>query len=198
MPGPLKWLGGWVLGGLTALVVGTAVALWVIFSGAFDATASTPHLAPVAWATHTAMIHSIRARAAGVKAPSRFTEAQVVAGFAEYDLRCAACHGGPGVPRATWAAAITPTPPYLLDAARRWSPGELYFIVNNGVKMTAMPAWGEVERPDQVWDLVAFLEALPGLSAGNYARLRASAAPPRPFLEGAAPPAAAHGATPAS
>lgn len=196
MPGPLKWLAGWVLGGLTALVLGTAVALWVIFSGAFDATASTPHLAPIAWATHTAMIHSIRARARDVRAPSGFTAAQVAAGFREYDLRCAACHGGPGVSRASWAAGMTPTPPYLLDAARRWSPGELHFIVDHGVKMTAMPAWGEVEGQDQLWDLVAFLEALPRLSAGDYARLRAAAPPPRPFLE-TAPPVSPQRPTPA-
>jgi hypothetical protein len=60
--------------------------------------------------------------------------------------------------------------------------------------MTAMPAWGEVERQDQVWDMVAFLEALPRLSAGDYARLRAGAAAPPPFL--AVQPRAAVGMAP--
>jgi mono/diheme cytochrome c family protein len=187
MSGLSKWLIGWAVGGLSAVAAAIALALAVIFSGAFDVTASTPHHPLVAWATHTTMIHSIRARAAGSHPPEPFTAAQVAAGFREYDLRCVACHGGPGVGRAAWASAMTPTPPYLLDAARHWSPAELELIIHHGVKMTAMPAWGEVERQDQVWALVAFLEALPRLSAADYANLRRSAAPAPPFLKGARP-----------
>jgi hypothetical protein len=41
--------------------------------------------------------------------------------------------------------------------------------------MTAMPAWGEVRTDGQLWDLVAFLEALPYLTAADYARMRANA-----------------------
>jgi mono/diheme cytochrome c family protein len=186
--GALRWLIGWVLGGFTALIAAIAIALFVIFSGAFDVTASTPHHPLVAWATHTTMKHSVRARAKGRAAPKAFTAAQVAAGFNEYDQHCAACHGGPGLSRAVWASAISPTPPYLLDAARRWSPAELEFIVHNGVKMTAMPAWGEVERDDQIWNLVAFLEALPRLSAADYANMRASVTPSAPLLEGARSP----------
>jgi mono/diheme cytochrome c family protein len=189
---------GWALGGLTALVAAIAIALFVIFSGAFDVTASTPHHPLVAWATHTTMKHSVRARAKDRAAPKVFTTAQVAAGFSEYDQHCAACHGGPGLSRAVWASAISPTPPYLLDAARRWSPEELEFIVHNGVKMTAMPAWGEVEREDQIWNLVAFLEALPRLSAADYERMRASAAPPTPFLEGARSPPSASASAPSA
>jgi mono/diheme cytochrome c family protein len=163
---------GWVAGGATALVVGVTGALVVIYGGLFDAAASTPHLPIVAWATHSAMKSSVRVRAQGIAAPATFTQAQVLAGLADYDRSCAACHGGPGVARARWAGDMTPTPPYLLDAARRWTPAQLDWIVDNGVKMTAMPAWGEIRSPQQVWDLVAFLEALPNLSRADYARLR--------------------------
>jgi hypothetical protein len=41
--------------------------------------------------------------------------------------------------------------------------------------MTALPAWGEVRTDGQLWDLVAFLEALPYLTAADYARMRAAA-----------------------
>jgi hypothetical protein len=75
---------------------------------------------------------------------------------------------------------MTPTPPYLEDAARRWRPEELYWIVGQGVKMTAMPAWGETRSNGQVWDLVAFLEALPDLTTADYARMRAGSGNARP------------------
>jgi hypothetical protein len=92
------------------------------------------------------------------------------------------CHGGPGVERGKWVDGMTPTPPYLLDAARVWSRRDLYWIVGNGVKMTGMPAW-RATRPDaEVWDVVGFLEVLPCLSASDYRRLRQSGGkPPTPM-----------------
>lgn len=184
VPTSLKWLLAGLAGFAGAGVLAGAAALYVIFSGAFDASASTPHRAIVAWATHTTMIHSVRARAADITAPRAFSAAEVQAGLASYDQHCVACHGGPGIPRAPFVSAMTPTAPYLLDAARRWSPAELYYIVHRGVKMTAMPAWGEVLSDKETWNLVAFLEALPKMSAADYARLRqaqlAAASPARP------------------
>ncbi len=35
---------------------------------------------------------------------------------------------------------MLPTPPFLIDASARWNHAELFRIVHNGVKMTAMPA----------------------------------------------------------
>lgn len=167
------WLAG-VFAGLLAVGLGAVV---VVEGGLFNATASTPHIPLVAVVTHQAFVRSVQVRAKAMKAPTApFTPAQVAAGFGDYDGACAACHGGPGVARADWASGMTPTPPYLEDAARRWRAEELYWIVGQGVKMTAMPAWTETRTDAQLWDLVAFLEALPYLTAADYARMRAAAA----------------------
>lgn len=171
--GPLAWLFG-IACGLGAVGVG---ALVVIEGGLFNATASTPHIAAVGLAAHTAFVRSVEVRARNIKAPTPFAASQVMAGFHDYDASCVACHGAPGVSNAAWAHAMTPPPPYLEDAARRWRPRELYWIVGQGVKMTAMPAWAEVRSDGEVWNLVAFLEALPYLSASDYARMRAKAKP---------------------
>ena len=171
--GPLAWLFG-VACGLGAVGVG---ALVVIEGGLFNATASTPHIPAVGLAAHTAFVRSVEVRAKNLKTPTPFTASQVTAGFRDYDASCVACHGAPGVSNAGWAHAMTPPPPYLEDAARRWRPRELYWIVGQGVKMTAMPAWAEVRSSGEVWNLVAFLEALPYLSASDYARMRAAAKP---------------------
>lgn len=162
------WLAG-VAAGFMAVGLG---ALVVIEGGLFDATASTPHNPIVALATHTAFIRSVQVRAARVRAPAQFSSAQVQAGLADYDASCAACHGAPGVSRATWANAMTPSPPYLSDAARRWRPSELFWIVGQGAKMTAMPAWAESRSDAQTWSLVAFLEAMPYLTPQQYGLMR--------------------------
>jgi mono/diheme cytochrome c family protein len=162
------WLAG-VATGLVAVALGAVI---VIEGGLFDATASTPHNPIVALATHTAFVRSVQVSAAAIHAPARFTSAQVAAGLADYSASCAGCHGAPGLARAPWANAMTPSPPYLSDSARRWRPRELYWIIGQGAKMTAMPAWAESRSDAQIWDLVAFVEAMPVLKPSDYARMR--------------------------
>ena len=151
-----------------------AAGLTVMEAGLFPVTAVTPHGPFMGWATHTAMIHAVQRRARSVTSPSEFAPVQVRDGFRLYHQNCALCHGGPGVARAGWTAGLTPTPPYLLDAARRWSPAQLRVIVGDGVKMTAMPAWRTTLSERDTWSVVAFLEALPYLSAEDYRRLAAT------------------------
>jgi mono/diheme cytochrome c family protein len=164
----------WLAGAATGLALVGLGAGIVIAGGLFNATASAPHNPAVAVAIHVAFIRSVQVRAADVLAPSRFTVAQVQAGLADYNTSCSGCHGAPGIARAAWANAMEPSPPYLSDTARRWRPRELFWIVGQGVKMTAMPAWAENRSDTQLWNLVAFLEAMPLLSPKDYARMRAT------------------------
>jgi mono/diheme cytochrome c family protein len=200
----MRWWAPWLIGLASAGAFAAIAALVVIYSGLFNTTASAPHIRFIGWLTHTTMIHSVRARAQSIQAPDHFTPQQVQEGFVAYEQRCVVCHGGPATSRADWASALTPTPPYLLDAARRWSPSELYWIVNDGVKMTAMPAWGEVEPESRVWSMVAFLEALPNIAPADYLRMRsqfkaraaASRRLPQSSTHPSPPPAPSHRAVP--
>jgi mono/diheme cytochrome c family protein len=170
------WLiAGWLAGLGTVGAAGLAVLAF----GLFDVRASTPDDPLFAWATHTTMIRATQARA-GVSAPAPFTAAQVLAGFGDYDRLCVSCHGAPGVDRQPWASGMRPTPPYLLDAARNWTPAQLKMVVGDGVKMTGMPAWKTTLSGGRQWDLVAFLEAMPYLSTKDYLSLRAAEAPSDP------------------
>jgi hypothetical protein len=70
---------------------------------------------------------------------------------------------------------LLPTPPYLLEGTRRWTPAELVTIVRDGVKLTAMPAWGELEPQKKITDVVALLIVMPRLTPAAFARLRKTA-----------------------
>jgi mono/diheme cytochrome c family protein len=172
------------LGAIVTLAALGLAAVSVIATGSFDTRASTPHHPLMAWAVHTTLIRAAQRGGARVRPPRSFTVAQTEAGFRLYDRDCASCHGGPGIPRSPWADGMNPSPPYLLDAARHWRPGELYWIVGNGVKMTGMPAWRPRRSDDELWDIVAFLEAMPFVTATDYALMRrtqfpAMSPPPR-------------------
>jgi mono/diheme cytochrome c family protein len=176
---PQPWLKlalAWAAGLATVGVV----ALAVVCFGFFNTTASTPHPALIAWATHMTMKNAVRRNAGKMPSPPQFTPANVQHGFGLYDAHCAMCHGGPGVPRAPWISGMTPAPPFLLDTARQWTPNELYWIVRHGVRMTGMPAWDQTLSTGDVWDVVAFLEALPGYTAADYARARSAETNPTP------------------
>jgi mono/diheme cytochrome c family protein len=171
----LFWAGGVAVAAAFA-VGGGAVGLLVVETGAYNPAATSPHMPITVWGLHTTMIHAVKHRSAGLRPPP-ITGAQVLAGLRQYDQDCAACHGAPAVDRAPWIKGMNPTPPYLLDAARNWTPSDLYWIIAHGVKMTGMPAWGPSRSPEQIWSLVAFIRAMPDLPPRAYLRLRAVAQP---------------------
>lgn len=51
-------------------------------------------------------------------------------------------------------------PAHIAEAVADWRPEEMHRIVNEGVKMSGMPAWPASSRPDEVWAVVAFLTAI--------------------------------------
>ena len=157
---------GWILGLLTGGFAAGLVGLFVIFGGLYDTSARSGHSKTIAWAIHKTMIHSVQRRASDlVSLPET---ASFWSGARDYESHCLSCHGGPGVDRASWAKGMLPTPPFLVDTSSHWSRRELYMIVHDGVKMTGMPAWGQVESDRQVSDVVAFLQVMPKLTPRQF------------------------------
>ena len=46
---------------------------------------------------------------------------------------------------------------------------EFYWLVANGAKMTGMPAFGPRHDEQGIWNIAAFVKALPGMTAAEYA-----------------------------
>src|SRR3954464_15262259 len=120
-------LADWALGLAVALVCAVAF----IRSGAFDVAASKPHTPLTYRIVKSTMEHSVRRHARNIRAPTPFTAPQAVAGFCAYEAHCVMCHGAPSVARQTWVNGMTPDPPYLVEAPRRWTPGELHWIIEH-------------------------------------------------------------------
>ncbi|HEX7028232.1 MAG TPA: c-type cytochrome, partial [Gammaproteobacteria bacterium] len=77
----------------------------------------------------------------------------------------------PGEPRSPIVKQMTPQPPPLPSRIRERTPEQLFWIVKHGIKYTAMPGWVTLEREDEVWSMVAFLQQLPVLGPDQYRRL---------------------------
>jgi mono/diheme cytochrome c family protein len=167
---------------LLHILIGATIAILIIVplgayafikSGIYDVGASHPHTRLTEWITHETMIQSVKRHARSVEAPASFTPAQAAAGFCAYQTHCVACHGASAVARQRWVEGQEPAPPYLLDAARRFDRAELFWIVDHGIKMTGMPAWRGTMSEQEIWAVVAFLQAMPEMNSQDYVRLRA-------------------------
>jgi mono/diheme cytochrome c family protein len=64
---------------------------------------------------------------------------------------------------------MTPHAKNLADIGRERTPGELYWVIRHGIKMTGMPAWEFRLDEGELWALVAFVRELPSISPTDYA-----------------------------
>ena len=82
---------------------------------------------------------------------------------------CAICHGNDGGGQTMIGNGLYPKPPDLrLQTTQNLSDGELFWIIENGVRFTGMPAssnGGEHGGREDSWKLVHFIRHLPRLSA---------------------------------
>nr|WP_221400892.1 cytochrome c [Parvularcula dongshanensis] len=150
------------------MLVVFAAGLIVAYTGAYNVAATRDHTAFGRWALGTTMENSIQRRADGIEAPVSFSEAQIASGARRYKAMCAHCHAGPGIERAEWAEGMLPQPPHLTEHGNEWAPEEIFWILNHGIKMSGMPAFGPTHEDEALWEITAFVRALPGMTTEQY------------------------------
>jgi cytochrome c553 len=150
--------------------VGAVLGLFVLMlSGALNFAASSGHWDATDWLLDLAARQSVTLRSLNIEVPALDDPAMIQRGAGHYELVCAACHGSPGRGPEEFVQHLTPRPPLLLEQMQHWRPpARTFWTVKHGIKRTAMPAWPTQLRDDEVWDLVAFIETMPKLSAGQY------------------------------
>ncbi|WP_166434107.1 c-type cytochrome [Roseovarius spongiae] len=129
----------------------------------------------VAWVLHTYMKQWARNWSYWVEKPDYVdlsNPALVRLGAGYYETGCAACHGAPGRERNPLVRLMEPAPPSLAsEEVANFSDKELYWIVWNGVRYTAMPGWTGDNRQDEVWAIVAFMREYGAIAPRDYVRL---------------------------
>ena len=97
--------------------------------------------------------------------------AEARAHFADH---CAFCHGNDGRGDTPIGRSLYPKPPDLrAQDTQSLSDGELFYIVENGVRFTGMPAWGGGGAHDEEasWQLVHFIRHLPEITPEEIAEM---------------------------
>ena len=81
---------------------------------------------------------------------------------------CASCHANDGSGENTMGRQMYPPAPDMRkERTQRMTDGELFYIIENGIRLSGMPAWGSGSERDaqDSWKLVHFIHHLPALSA---------------------------------
>jgi mono/diheme cytochrome c family protein len=149
-------------------VVALLAGILFIYLGIYNVAALEQHGPAANWLFHTVALRSIGRRAQDIVVPKLDGPERIARGLALYRRNCLQCHGGPGVGPAAFAMGLMPGAPPLPQVAREWPANEVYWVVRNGIKMTAMPAWRYRMTDSELWDVVAFVETLPRLAPADY------------------------------
>ena len=108
--------------------------------------------------------------------PIEAGEAAFNEGIEHFADHCATCHANDGSGDTAIGRNLYPRVPDMREArTQSLSDGELFSIIENGVRLTGMPAWGngtpESERAS--WVLVHFIRRIPKLTAAEIDRMKA-------------------------
>jgi mono/diheme cytochrome c family protein len=99
--------------------------------------------------------------------PVAATPQAVRDGMAHFADHCAVCHANDGSGNTEMGRGLYPRAPDMrLAATQSLSDGSLFYIIENGVRLTGMPAWGDGTPDSEAasWRLVLFIRHLPTLS----------------------------------
>ena len=128
--------------------------------------------------------------------PVAADEPNFAAGAQVYRENCAVCHGVPGGTPTAIARGMYPKPPKLLEGkgVTDDEPGETYWKVANGIRLTGMPGFSESLSQTQMWQvslLAAHADKLPdSVKTALYRPTPlppAESAPPAPSAPGTKP-----------
>ena len=98
---------------------------------------------------------------------------EAMAHFADH---CATCHANNGSGQTPIGKNAYPRAPDLrLADTQSMSDGEIFWVIHNGIRFTAMPAWGESDPAQDMdsWKLVHFIRHLPQLTPEELDQMKA-------------------------
>jgi mono/diheme cytochrome c family protein len=151
---------------LLIIVGGVVVLGWYLVSRGFSAR-DEPSAAE-AYVARRMRRMGIPSKATAARNPVETTPEVLSEAMEHYADHCAICHGNDGKGNTLIGRGLYPKPPDMtLPQTQQVTDGELYYVIENGVRLTGMPAFGEEagkEDSTESWVLVDFIRHLPNLS----------------------------------
>jgi mono/diheme cytochrome c family protein len=159
---------GFWLGVLITLMAGAVAVLAFLGLGLMPVSADAKPGAFETWLAGFARDAAIEREAPERESPVAATPENLAAAALLYRDNCAGCHGTPDAKENVFGASLYPPAPQFLSATAREhfpdSDGELFVVVRDGIRFTAMPTFAHMLKEDDLWKLVVFLKRLDDLT----------------------------------
>jgi mono/diheme cytochrome c family protein len=120
---------------------------------------------------------AIPASAKDARNPVPASAEAIAEGLEHFADHCAICHANDGSGDTEIGKSMYPRVPDMRKAeTQNLTDGELFYIIENGVRLTGMPAWttGTEEGKTATWHLVHFIRELPRLTPEQLDRMKAA------------------------
>ena len=154
---------------VTVLGIGILAGAYIVTTGV---SARTQPSQIEALTARTVRGMAIRFRVGGLTDPVSVTDATIAEGMEHFADHCAICHANDGSGDTEMGRALYPRVPDMRKAAtQELSDGELFYIIENGVRLTGMPAWAH-DSPDDGWKLVHFIRHQPKLTPAELEKMK--------------------------
>jgi thiosulfate dehydrogenase len=150
----VKFIGGLLLG-----LILVPFGAYLYFTGGSAPVATTDSDMPFeTFLAHKALNARI-AKDMPKTVPIQVNEANYVAGAELYKQHCAVCHGLPLAPKSAVAVGMYPQPPQLFQGkgVTDDQPGESYWKIFNGIRLSGMPGFSKSLSETQMWQLALLL-----------------------------------------
>jgi len=147
---------------LLGLVLGImllSTSIWAYFLSGSAPVATDARPMPMEKYLAKKALHAVLDREMPKTVPLETTEANFLAGAHIYKDDCAVCHGLPGRSVTAIAHGMFPKPPELLHGkgVTDDTPGETYWKVMNGIRLTGMPGFRGSLSETQAWQVSIML-----------------------------------------
>lgn len=147
---------------IVGLLLGLALVpfgAYLYFTGGSAPVATTDSDMPFERFFAKKALHARIAKDMPKTVPIQMNEANYLAGAELYKQDCAVCHGLPLTAKTAIAAGMYPAPPLLLEGKGVTDdpPGESYWKIFNGMRLTGMPGFSKSLSETQMWQLAILL-----------------------------------------
>jgi len=157
---------------LLALAVAVAGYGLILVRRGFSALA-TPSAIEVFAAT-TARKMAVPSAYRQLRNPIMPSTENIRAGMEHFADHCATCHANDGSGQSFFGKGLYPKPPdFRATGTQNKSDGELYYTIDNGVRLSGMPAFSEAHTPEKTWRLILFIRHLPQITPGELNEMKA-------------------------
>jgi mono/diheme cytochrome c family protein len=150
---------GFVLGVVVTILAVVAV-LYTYFGMGMAPVATSESPMPFEKKLAGMALHARLGKEMSSQVPIQADEPNLLAGAHVYVEQCAVCHGLPGQEQSAIAKGEFPHPPHLFKGkgVTDDEPGETYWKVANGIRLTGMPSYSHVLSDTQMWQVSLLLK----------------------------------------